>query len=113
MKYVSAWARVYRIYILASLCVLYAWGARPMITDDARVVDRHSCQLETWGVLSAGVREFWAIPGCNFGFDTEINLGAMMSDEALPKDRAQRAAFGSRELVFAITNPSIVRWAWS
>ena len=51
-----------------------------MITDDARVVDRHSCQLETWGVYDGEIGEYWAIPGCNLLFDIEMSMGGMFSN---------------------------------
>lgn len=76
----------YRILFLSLcwiLCVGYVYAARPMITDDARVVDRHSCQLETWGVYDGKISEFWAIPGCNLFWDIEISAGVMMSNAAI------------------------------
>jgi hypothetical protein len=50
-------------------------AARPMITDDARVVDEKSCQLETWVRRNSTSTERWALPACNFGYDTEFTLG--------------------------------------
>ncbi|TLD96629.1 hypothetical protein LS71_005740 [Helicobacter jaachi] len=70
----------YRIYFCLLLGLGFAYAARPMITDDARVVDKNSCQLETWGVYDGDIGEYWAIPGCNMIFDTEISLGGMMSN---------------------------------
>ncbi len=54
---------------------LLGWAARPMVTDDAQVVDPGSCQLESWVKHSGLGTEFWALPGCNLGADTEITLG--------------------------------------
>ena len=51
------------------------WAARPMITDDANVVDPGSCQLESWVKHSGLGTERWALPGCNFFGDIEITLG--------------------------------------
>lgn len=83
------------------LCVFLSplYGARPMITDDARVVDTHACQLETWGVYGGKTGEFWAIPGCNLLFDIEMSLGAMWSNEAV-NEVSGRDGFGARRLIF-------------
>ena len=47
-----------------------------MITDDARIVDAKSCQLETWVQSYRAHRtDYWALPGCNpFGW-FELTLG--------------------------------------
>ncbi len=52
-----------------------ALAARPMITDDARVVEEGACQVETWARKSDHSTDFWALPACNFGLDTEVTLG--------------------------------------
>jgi hypothetical protein len=54
----------------------HAWAARPMITDDARIVDPKSCQLESWvrSFRGAGT-EYWALPGCNPFGGFEFTLG--------------------------------------
>lgn len=51
-------------------------AARPMITDDARIVDPKSCQVESWVQSYRGHRtDLWALPGCNpFGW-FELTLG--------------------------------------
>lgn len=53
-----------------------AFAARPMITDDARIVDAQSCQVESWLRRNrAHSTELWALPGCNPGGDVELTLG--------------------------------------
>ena len=52
-----------------------AQAARPMNTDDANIVDEKACQLETWVKQNKTSHEYWAIPGCNFGYNTEWSLG--------------------------------------
>ena len=61
-----------------SLFARTANAARPLITDDARVVDAKSCQVESWVRKENGDQgrtELWALPGCNFGADIEVTLG--------------------------------------
>ena len=42
------------------------WAARPMVTDDARIVDPKACQVESWVRHDRhGSHEFWAVPSCN------------------------------------------------
>jgi hypothetical protein len=63
--------------------VLLAWAgastlsraARPMVTDDARLVDAGACQLEAWQRVNRGSRERWAFPACNPTGKLEVTLG--------------------------------------
>ena len=61
--------------LLTALVPVAGWAARPMNTDDANIVDHKSCQLETWVKKNQTSNEYWAIPGCNFGYDIEWSLG--------------------------------------
>ncbi|MGD9787258.1 MAG: hypothetical protein AB7U30_04825 [Sulfuricellaceae bacterium] len=72
---------------VAMLGLLLASGgvhaARPMVTDDARITDAKSCQLETWVKGNTGSTEYWALPACNFSGNLEVTVGgARTSDEA-------------------------------
>jgi hypothetical protein len=46
-----------------------AFAARPLVTDDARVVDPGGYQIETFAKVQRGVNatEFWFVPAANFG----------------------------------------------
>ena len=52
-------------------------AARPFFTDDARVVDRDHCQIETFykDQRTYAGSEFWWLPACNPSF-FEITVGA-------------------------------------
>ena len=71
----------------AFLCAIFlingavAWAARPMVTDDANVVDPRSCQNESWVRFGHDSIERWTVPGCNFFGDTEISVGANFLSE--------------------------------
>jgi len=52
-----------------------------MITDDARIVDAKSCQLESWVKSRKDSTEFWAQPACNFTGNLELTLGAARTRE--------------------------------
>ena len=52
-----------------------AHAARPMITDDARVVDPGACQLETWAKRNADSTEYWALPACDPWGHVELTFG--------------------------------------
>jgi hypothetical protein len=60
---------------LCALAIPAAYAARPLNTDDARVVDVKSCQVESWTRIEQSRKEYWALPGCNFGGDVEFTLG--------------------------------------
>ncbi len=89
---------LYRICLILLICVIGMYGARPMINDDARVVDKHSCQLETWGVYNGKIGEYWILPGCNLFFDVEISMGGMFSNAPID-ERLADESFGGRQFV--------------
>jgi hypothetical protein len=64
------------ITLIQSLCAADARAARPMVVDDARVVDAGSCQLETWRRFNRDSHETWALPGCNPTGNLELTLGS-------------------------------------
>ena len=66
-----------RLIPAALICCLApaAHAARPMVTDDARMTEARSCQLETWLHAHHGERELWALPACNPTGDFEITAG--------------------------------------
>lgn len=57
-------------------CALPASAARPFITDDARVVDKGHCQVETFYKEQRRYSgsEFWFMPACN-PFGVELTVG--------------------------------------
>lgn len=65
----------------AALAVNAAHAARPMITDDARIVDAKACQLETWVKKNPDSTETWALPACNFTGNLELTLGGALTRE--------------------------------
>lgn len=63
---------LWTIALLPSL----GWAARPMIVDDARIVDPKACQAESWMRGNPdGTREFWSLPACNPLGNFEFTLG--------------------------------------
>lgn len=71
------WSYCYRASLLCAGFMLSGsvWAARPMITDDARIVDPGSCQVESWQKSTDQGQEFWLIPACNVGGKVELALG--------------------------------------
>ncbi|MCB5191615.1 hypothetical protein LG198_12830 [Methylobacillus arboreus] len=74
------------LLLLPALLPSVALAARPMITDDARVVDPQSCQLESWAKRNRDSTEYWALPGCSPTENLELTLGGAMTRE----DRASQ-----------------------
>lgn len=69
------------IWLSALLLPCAAHGARPFVTDDARIVDRGGCQVETFYKEQRAYdgSEFWFLPACNpLGF--ELTLGGNRID---------------------------------
>jgi len=69
------------ILIIAFNTFSVARAARPMMTDDARIVDPKSCQIESWVRDSKHMTEYWAQPGCNVGENAEITIGGSLEGE--------------------------------
>jgi len=72
---------------LACACCLFglavanpAFGARPMVTDDARLTDAGACQVETWFRFNRSSTEYWALPACNPRGNLEITVGGAGAD---------------------------------
>jgi len=63
------------------LIVTAAQAARPMITDDARIVDAKACQLESWARKGRDSTEYWALPACNFTGNLELTAGGARTDD--------------------------------
>jgi len=63
-----------------------AWSARPFVTDDARLTNSGSCQLESWTRIYSDSTEFWALPACNPTGNFEVTLGAGLSTANDVKD---------------------------
>ncbi|HXS53955.1 MAG TPA: hypothetical protein VN782_15580 [Usitatibacter sp.] len=78
--------------VLSSLCT-GAFAARPMVTDDARIVDPKACQVESWVKDSRASTEYWALPACNPTGKLEITAGGARTsgDEAGLTDKEVQA----------------------
>jgi len=68
--------------LIAALPGSPSHAARPLTTDDARIVDGKSCQLETWRRRNKDSTEFWALPACNPTGNAEITIGGALVSEA-------------------------------
>lgn len=71
--------------VLAVSLILFtssSYAARPMLTDDARVTDAKSCQMETWVRDNKNSTEFWALPACNFTGNLELTIGGAKSHDS-------------------------------
>ncbi|MGZ5039952.1 MAG: hypothetical protein ACXWBQ_04345 [Usitatibacter sp.] len=66
---------------LAGASALDAGAARPMITDDARIVDSKACQVESWIKRNRDSTEFWALPACNPTGNVELTFGGARTRE--------------------------------
>lgn len=94
--------------VLALLLPLMTQAARPLNTDDARIVDHGGCQLESWLRHTSDGDEAWALPGCNVTGNLEVTLGgARVRDDA-----------GSRPLATVLQAKTLFRtlqphgWGW-
>lgn len=63
--------------LLLTTALPSAFAASPMEVDDADIVGAGQCQAETWLQRRSGYSEFWVMPACNVGGNTELSLGAV------------------------------------
>lgn len=69
------------------LAAFEVYAARPFVTDDARVVDKDGCQVETFVKRQRRFdeNEFWFLPACN-PWGAELTLGHSRVDSNLSGD---------------------------
>ncbi|MDR2871022.1 MAG: hypothetical protein LBV45_00500 [Xanthomonadaceae bacterium] len=79
-----------------------------MITDDARIVDPKSCQVETWVQKYRSRTEHWALPACNFTGNLELTFGGARS-RAGGKTQTTDVTFQAKTL-FRTLEPN--GWSW-
>jgi hypothetical protein len=82
-----AGARLVKVFALAGVLVAglhveSAHAGRPMVTDDAGLVEARSCQVEAWAQVYRRSTEYWVQPACNLGGNLEITLGGALGHEA-------------------------------
>lgn len=71
-------------------------AARPLVTDDTRIVDPGGCQIEAFYKRQREFRkrEFWFLPACNPWGPVELSLGAIRVDSTHPGDSRALLAQG-------------------
>ena len=70
------------LFALGIFYLNLSYAARPMLTDDARIVDPKSCQLESWIRDSKHITEYWALPACNVSENLEVTIGGSLEGES-------------------------------
>ena len=78
-----------RVLVLALLLTASgAHAARPFVTDDARIVDKDGCQVETFVKRQRRFdeSEFWFLPACN-PWGAELTAGHSRVDSTLGDSR--------------------------
>ncbi|HSS26394.1 MAG TPA: hypothetical protein VLL50_00420 [Usitatibacter sp.] len=67
--------------LFSMLCPQGAEAGRPMITDDARILDPKACQVETWTRVNRDSTEYWLMPACNPFGPFELGYGSARTHE--------------------------------
>ena len=85
------------------LCAaLPAWAGRPLATEDAGILDRGACELESSvrrfsSQDEPAVRGWWVQPGCGIGYDTQLAFGGGRSSAGY--GRITEVAFSGKTLL--------------
>ena len=84
-----------------------AHGARPFVTDDARIVDRGGCQIETFVKRQQKFdeSEFWFLPACN-PWGAELTAGHTRVNSELNDDKSTTVLQAKMLLKPLVTNGS-------
>lgn len=61
-----------------------AFAGRPLVTDDARLLDARTCQLETFHRHTTAGHDNGAVPGCNPFGNLELSAGVTRTSSAEP-----------------------------
>ncbi len=88
---------------LLVLVALPAQAGRPLTTDDAAILDAKHCQVESWIDRAHGATTGWLVPSCNFGLDTELQLGIART-RAGGGTRHSEAYFQAKTLLRTMTD---------
>src|SRR5437868_4579126 len=56
-------------------------AGRPMVTDDARILDPKACQVESWVRANRDSTEYWLMPACNPFGPFELAYGGARTHE--------------------------------
>lgn len=79
-----------------TLCSFNTFAGRPMLTDDATLVDH--CQLESWAERQGGANTFWAVPACRaFGVEWGIGIAKTATGEPQQYEFAAKTALKNLE----------------
>jgi hypothetical protein len=82
---------------LLALCTLPAFAARPLVADDAGILDPGQCQLESFIFHDRQHTEYWAVPACNFAGGWELAAGVAHTHTDL--DRRHPALLQAKTLL--------------
>ena len=67
------------LFFLLLFISLQAFAARPFVTDDARLTNAESCQVEAWTRVYQHSHELWALPACNPWGSFELTFGGSLA----------------------------------
>jgi hypothetical protein len=88
----------------ASILSSAAWAGRPLATEDAGVLNRGECEIESFAgrTREPTVRLQWAQVGCGIGFNTQLAVG--VGREKLDEGRATTTALSGKTFLRELTN---------
>lgn len=90
---------IFLISCLQLLSPCMSWAGRPMIVDDATLVNPYSCQLETWFQHDPTAKEYWAMPACNIGGNFELSMGGGRIDTEQPSRHTNYLALQAKTII--------------
>lgn len=79
-------------------------AARPMVTDDASILETGQCQVEGWSQRGQGGSEIWAVPHCNISGLWELAVGS--GRLSLQQGQTQGAGLIQAKTVFRQLKPN-------
>ena len=94
-------------FVALILLSFNVFAARPFVTDDARIVDPRSCQIESFVKRQQRTREAesWFLPGCNPWSNLELTAGAFRVAPS-PRGTGTHAILQGKTLVKPVATDS-------
>ncbi|MDQ3028169.1 MAG: hypothetical protein M3R58_16925 [Pseudomonadota bacterium] len=86
------------------LVALPVHAGRPLTTEDAAILAAKHCQAEAWIDRGHAATTGWFVPACNFGLDTELQLGVART-RAEGEARFSEAYFQAKRVLREMTDP--------
>jgi hypothetical protein len=104
---------------ISALCSTSALAGRPLVTEDAGVIEAGHCEIETWAARSRNTGQDagdsgWLVPSCGLPLPLASQVGVLLATERSGDERATLAGLTGKTALRPLTDDSAgLAVAWS